>query len=146
MESEAYHEQMGPIPSSNESLNTALSNAHIQSPWWRTFQTVNAPELASTIDRVITPLKSRRTAYPNHRDVPSNFEKRIDLFPKASWGIRISLHSYLHRVVRLQTCELVLITDGFLQGMITQLMLLLWLTGWVMVRVLCSAWSYISQV
>jgi len=28
VDSEAYHEQMGPIPSSNESLNIALSNAH----------------------------------------------------------------------------------------------------------------------
>jgi len=28
VDSEAYHEQMGPIPSSNESLDKALSNAH----------------------------------------------------------------------------------------------------------------------
>ena len=28
VESEAYHEQMGPIPSSNESLDIALSNVH----------------------------------------------------------------------------------------------------------------------
>jgi len=27
-DSEAYHEQMGPIPSSNGSLDKALSNAH----------------------------------------------------------------------------------------------------------------------
>jgi len=29
VDSEAYHEQMGPIPSSKESLGIALSNAHI---------------------------------------------------------------------------------------------------------------------
>jgi len=28
VDSEAYHEQMGPIPSTNESLDIALSNAH----------------------------------------------------------------------------------------------------------------------
>jgi len=28
LDSEAYHEQMGPVPSSNESLDKALSNAH----------------------------------------------------------------------------------------------------------------------
>jgi len=28
VDSEAYHEQMGPIPSSNESLDIALSNVH----------------------------------------------------------------------------------------------------------------------
>jgi len=28
VDSEAYHEQMGPIPSSNGSLDIALSNAH----------------------------------------------------------------------------------------------------------------------
>jgi len=46
-ESEAYHEQMGPIPSSNESLDIAPSNLHTYSPRRRNFQTVDATELAS---------------------------------------------------------------------------------------------------
>ena len=36
VDSEAYHEQIGPIPSSNESLDIALSNAHTSSPQWPT--------------------------------------------------------------------------------------------------------------
>jgi len=28
VDSESYHEQMGPIPSSNENLDVTLSNAH----------------------------------------------------------------------------------------------------------------------
>jgi len=47
VDSEAYHEQMGPISSSNASLDIALPNARTWSPRRRTFQTVNAPELAS---------------------------------------------------------------------------------------------------
>ena len=43
----AYHEQMGPLPSSNGTLGIALSNAHTWSPRWRTFQTVDATESAS---------------------------------------------------------------------------------------------------
>jgi len=39
-DSEAYHEQMGPIRSSTGSLDIALSNAHTQSPRQRTFQTI----------------------------------------------------------------------------------------------------------
>ena len=45
--SEAYHEQLSPIPKSSGSLDIALSNAHTKSPRWGTFQTVNATELAS---------------------------------------------------------------------------------------------------
>jgi len=45
--SEAYHEQMGPIPSSNGNLDIALSKAHTWSPRRRTFYTVDATELAS---------------------------------------------------------------------------------------------------
>jgi len=47
VDSEAYYEQMGPITSSNGSLDIALSNVHTKSPQWRTFQNVDAPELAS---------------------------------------------------------------------------------------------------
>jgi len=46
-DSEAYHEQMGPIPSSNGSLDIALSNVHNQSHRRRTFLTVDTTELAS---------------------------------------------------------------------------------------------------
>jgi len=44
---EAYHEQMGPIPSSDGSLDIALSIVHTYIPQRRTFQIVDAPELAS---------------------------------------------------------------------------------------------------
>ena len=35
LDSDAYHEQMGPIPSSNGNLDIALFNAHTYSPWRR---------------------------------------------------------------------------------------------------------------
>ena len=48
-DSEVYHEQMDPIPSSNGSLDKALSNMHTLSPRQRTFQTIDATEFASKL-------------------------------------------------------------------------------------------------
>jgi len=45
--SEAYCEQMGPIPSSNGSVDIARSTAYTRSPRRCTFQTVDSTELAS---------------------------------------------------------------------------------------------------
>jgi len=46
-DSEAYHEQMGSIHTSDESLDLALTNVHTKSLRQHTFQTVDATKLVS---------------------------------------------------------------------------------------------------